>query len=75
MALFAGFLKKIAAFLLPTLLDWALEKIATLRKQKERSDKTKAEIEEEARRAREQTEKAQTKDERDAAAKNVIDRF
>lgn len=70
-----AFLGKILALIIQPILNWLYEKISSLIGRYVARQKAKQEIEAKNKAVREQLEKAETKEEREDAAKNVIDKF
>jgi len=71
----AAFLVKIFGVFFQPILNWVWSKVAESIKQWQIRREIRKAIEEENKKAREELEKAQTKEERDHAAKNITDKF
>ena len=70
-----AFLGKVFGLLIQPVLNWLWDKLSGLLKAYLDRRKAKAEIEKKNKEVREQLEKAETKEEREDAAKNLIDKF
>lgn len=78
MAFLSGLLRKVASFLLPTVLQWIWEKVAVFLVELKNilvELKNKRAIEEKNKEAREGLEKGETPEERDRAAEDIARKF